>query len=336
MEMIDRYIYAVTQKLPQRQREDIAKELRGLIADMLEERVQNNMPTAQDIEAVLMELGDPRILAQKYRGTKKYIIGPELFDGYLWSLKYILIAVSIGISVSFIVQTVMDPTSILEHFVEIIISFFTVIPMVIGWLTIVFAIIQYYEAENMKEYTKGEPWKPSNLAQIPDPKRQIKRCEAIAGIVFYTIVMVLFTFLSDYFGIMRFKEDKLVDVINFLNEETFSIYLPFVFVILGLSIFKEALKIITGKWTPKLVLNIFLINTLTLVAVYFMIEGSGFWNPNFMQELSQSGIVSQGSEGFETISRIWNSSTRWILIIFLVGLVWDAIDGLIKYRKAMK
>ena len=38
MEMINRYIYAVTQKLPQSQRKDIADELRGLIEDMLEER----------------------------------------------------------------------------------------------------------------------------------------------------------------------------------------------------------------------------------------------------------------------------------------------------------
>lgn len=38
MELIDRYIYAVTKKLPQKQREDIEKELRTLIDDMLEER----------------------------------------------------------------------------------------------------------------------------------------------------------------------------------------------------------------------------------------------------------------------------------------------------------
>jgi hypothetical protein len=39
MEMIDRYVYAVTKRLPEKQREDVSDELRGLIEDMLEARV---------------------------------------------------------------------------------------------------------------------------------------------------------------------------------------------------------------------------------------------------------------------------------------------------------
>lgn len=74
MEMVNRYIYAVTQKLPQSQREDIAIELRGLIEDMLEERAEQGNGKENDVEEVL-ELGSPRSLADKYRGKKKYIIG---------------------------------------------------------------------------------------------------------------------------------------------------------------------------------------------------------------------------------------------------------------------
>ena len=38
MDLINRYIYAVTQKSPESQRADIEKELHGLIEDMLEDR----------------------------------------------------------------------------------------------------------------------------------------------------------------------------------------------------------------------------------------------------------------------------------------------------------
>lgn len=41
MEQIDRYIYAVTKRLPQLQRDDIAEELHGLIEDMLDEYAQS-------------------------------------------------------------------------------------------------------------------------------------------------------------------------------------------------------------------------------------------------------------------------------------------------------
>lgn len=42
MAMIDRYIYAVTEKLPQTERQDIASELRGLIEDMLKAKTDRN------------------------------------------------------------------------------------------------------------------------------------------------------------------------------------------------------------------------------------------------------------------------------------------------------
>lgn len=38
MEMVDRYVYAVTKHLPQSQRKDINKELNSLIFDMIDER----------------------------------------------------------------------------------------------------------------------------------------------------------------------------------------------------------------------------------------------------------------------------------------------------------
>ena len=117
VEMIERYIYAVTQKLPHAQREDIAKELRSLIEDMLEERVFKRKVTKQDIEEVLLELGSPKRLAEKYRETKKYLIGPELYDSYVTVLKIVLISVALGLGVSFTVKTILDPLSILEHFI---------------------------------------------------------------------------------------------------------------------------------------------------------------------------------------------------------------------------
>ena len=43
-DMIDRYVYQVVKHLPQEQRADIEKELRGLIEDMLSARSDNPDP----------------------------------------------------------------------------------------------------------------------------------------------------------------------------------------------------------------------------------------------------------------------------------------------------
>ncbi|MBT2216983.1 hypothetical protein F3157_19855 [Virgibacillus dakarensis] len=332
MEMVERYIYAVTQKLPPAQREDIAVELRGLIEDMLDERVQDEDVTDGDVEAVLLELGDPKFLAAKYRGTKRYLISPEFYDSYISVLMIVLISIGIAMSISFAIEVIIEPVGILDHFVDFIVSVILAIPQGFGWVTIVFAIIDHAGVKSEDINKKGSKWKPSNLPEIPDRKRQIKRSEPIGGIIFLVLVMVLFAFSSNYIGVFRFHDGGFT-IVPFLNEETFSSYFPFIILVLGLGILKECLKLISGKWTVKLVVYNTLINVVTFVLVLVMIAGPEFWNPDFMTELTQSGIVTEHSEEFETISNIWEWVTSSILYILIIGLIWDALSGLFKvYR----
>ena len=79
-ELIRRYIYAVTKRLPRKSREDVAKELNTLIADMLEERCGQVLPTEKDVRVVLTELGTPAELYDQYSGEgKKCLIGPPYY-----------------------------------------------------------------------------------------------------------------------------------------------------------------------------------------------------------------------------------------------------------------
>ncbi|MBM7587788.1 hypothetical protein JOC86_004362 [Bacillus pakistanensis] len=332
MGMINRYIYAVTQKLPPAQREDIAVELRGLIEDMLEERVEGREVVDKDVEEVLLELGNPKHLAQKYRGTKKYLIGPEFFDAYILVLKIVLISTAVTMGVGFVIQIILDPISILNHFVEFIVSFVTVIPMAFGWTTFGFAIGEYFNSIHSKDLQMDKGWKVSDLAPIPNGKKQIKRGETITGIIFYVLFIVIMAFSSEYFGIWIFH-DEFSGVVPFLNDETYGSYLLFILLIFGLGIIKECLKLIFGKWTVKLVIYTSIVNLISLVAILFMMNGPAFWNPNFMQELTQADLLTEGSEAFRKANKAWEQSTFWILILLVLGLIWDAVDGFIKIRK---
>lgn len=73
MELIERYIYAVSRRLPVSQRADIEQELRTLIEDMIQERCHGEVGQEQ-IMALLKELGDPAYLAGQYREEQKYLI----------------------------------------------------------------------------------------------------------------------------------------------------------------------------------------------------------------------------------------------------------------------
>ncbi len=70
MEIVERYVYDVTRRLPEAQRKDIELELRGLIEDMLDEYVQDRDVTESDVEEVLFELGHPRSLRGNIGGRK--------------------------------------------------------------------------------------------------------------------------------------------------------------------------------------------------------------------------------------------------------------------------
>lgn len=330
--MINRYIYAVTQKLPQAQREDIAKELQGLIEDMLEERVQGEKVVDKDVEEVLLELGNPKHLAQKYRGTKKYLIGPEFFDAYILVLKIVMISVVATMGIGFVIQIILEPMSILDNFVDFIVSFVTAIPIAFGWTTFGFAIGEYFNEINPKQLQMEKEWEVADLPPIPDKKRQIKRGETITGILFYVLFLVIFAFSSEYFGIWIFH-DEFSGVVSFLNEETYGASLFLIILIFGFGLIKECLKLIYGKWTMKLVIYTSIVNCIPILAILFMMSGPAFWNPDFMVELTQAGLLKEGSEAYNTVNIAWNQATYWILIILVIGLIWDAVYGFIKINK---
>lgn len=336
MEMIERYVYAVTQLLPQSQREDIAKELRSLIEDMLDERVQDGKVTEKDVEEVLLELGEPRKLANKYRGTNRYLIGPELFDHYVMVLKIALIASSAVMGVSFIIGIILDPPSILQTFISFIISLVTGLPMAFGWTTFAFAIIQFAGNTHLKkkELQPKRSWKPSDLPPVPHPKGRVKRGEAITGIVFYIICIAVFVFSSEYFGVWFFENGKFKEVIPFFNEEYYGYYLLFILLIFGFGIIKECLKMVYGRWTMQLVLFTAVVNIISIIGLIIVIAEPAVWNPNFMTQLVESGQLVPHSDAFKTIGIIWEQATLWLLILFLFALVWDIIDGFIRVRKS--
>ena len=80
-ELIDRYVYAVTRRLPARLRNDIDKELHSLIEDMLEARCGGLMPEDRDVRVILTELGTPSELAMRYMPEgRDHLIGPAYYS----------------------------------------------------------------------------------------------------------------------------------------------------------------------------------------------------------------------------------------------------------------
>ncbi|MHA6252853.1 HAAS signaling domain-containing protein [Oceanobacillus sp. CAU 1775] len=332
MDLIEKYIFAVTQKLPAAQRKDIAEELRGLIEDMLDERTQGKNVEEADIENVLIELGNPKELAQKYRGTNTFLIGPELYDSYITVLKTVMITIAAVIGSIFVIQLVFNPIGILEHFIDLIIHIVTWVPTGFGWTTIIFALAERFTDIKAKDLQIEDKWSPKNLPEIPGKRGRIHRSEAILGIIIYTVFLLFFTFSTDFFGVWLINED-FTETIPFINTEMHTLFIIAILIILGFGVLKESLKLVHGRWNTQLVVFTLTLNIISIIVVIFMITQPNFWNPNFMEELIQHGLLSNGTQAYDIVNTIWIQTTKLIPIFLLVGLVWDVIDGIIKVKK---
>jgi hypothetical protein len=110
MNLIDRYVSEVGKNLPLLNgREDIEKELKSTLEDMLEDRAQSSgrvRDEALEIE-VLKEYGSPQKVAQTYN-PHPYLIGPKLFPFFLFVLKIVLTVVVSVMLVLAGIQAVTD------------------------------------------------------------------------------------------------------------------------------------------------------------------------------------------------------------------------------------
>lgn len=333
MEVIERYIYAVTQRLPEQQRADIKQELQGLIEDMLEERAPAGQASREDAESVLLELGHPNALAAKYRGYDRYLIGPLLFEPYLTTLKIVLISIAIGMTGIFAIESIVEPLDVLDHFTEYVATLIMAAAQGFGWVTIVFALIDYSQQKHtLASGDKHKAWKPADLPPIPDRNTHIKMSEPIAGIIFTVLFTVLCLYSIDLLGVWRLEDGERA-VIPFLDAEVFRTYLPIVGVIAALGILKESVMIIVRKRTGKMTILHIAVSVVTTALVCIMLADPAIWNADFIHQLQAAGILSAGGEDYDTVVTIWSGVTDWLIVIIGLFAIIDILSETYKWYR---
>jgi hypothetical protein len=326
-EMTDRYVYEVTRRLPQSQRADIEKELRGLIEDMLQDRSGEAEPGNEDIDAVLTELGKPSELAGKYKGEKRILIGPEFYDTYLTVLKIVLASVSFGLLIAFLVASFAKQTvNPFETFSTFVASEISGLIQAFGWVTIVFALAQRHNAKNVMT---EKPWKPGDLPEIPSEKAIIPKSEPIAGIIFSVLGIMIFNAAPQLFGIYQLGEPA----IPVFDLTQLKIMLPLINVIFCLGIVKEFFRLIWGRYSFKLAAAVISCSFVSVVLAVFVFGSAKIWNASLVSQLhSLYGFATPGIDA----QRVWMDFPKFVTAVTLFGFLIDVIKTLyssIRYGK---
>ncbi|MDF2889980.1 MAG: hypothetical protein K0R80_347 [Clostridia bacterium] len=324
MNLIDRYVYAVTKGLPYKQREDIAKEIRTLIDDMLEQH-QEDVPYEEKVKRVLLGLGDPELLADSYRESKRYLIGPQNFESYFFILKIVLGAVFLGITIATVVGSFFEPQ---EGIIGIITSYlailFSALMQSFAWVTAAFAIAEYKGVNLLDKKDIKEGWSIAELPQLPEKDAAISKVETVFAIIFSTIFISIILFAPQAFAAYISSSPGNTIVIPVFNIEVLSRFKILFVAIFILGILKEALKFYYGRWTLKLSIPVVILSVASAVLTISIFVNPDIWNANFALEVMKHFEINIGE------LNMWNSLKTGLIIVIILSTLIEIVTSLYK------
>lgn len=327
---IHRYIYAVTKELPEAQRKDIDQELHSLIEDMLDRRVQGGPISAEDVEAVLLELGNPAELADKYRDRQRYLIGPALFPAYLTVVKIVLGAIAIAMAVLFVIRAVVDPQQSLDYLVQSLSTFVEAAFQGFTWVTLGFALSERFGKRGEQlDFSSGESWKLSDLPDLPDVRNHIPRAEPVVAILFLSFVAALLISATDWLGVWFMQDGQPMRVVPLFDNAVLRSFLPWILGALLLDGVLEILKIVSGKWTLKLTAFDLFNNIVHLAVGLVVFARPAIWNPNLISDLIEISRVP----AFDNFGAIWNSFTVNLVYIIVLVFILECAGTVTRWRR---
>lgn len=288
MNLIELYIGEVTRRLPEKNREDIALELRSTIEDMLPEDY-----TLHDVKEVLAKLGNPAILASGYKERPMHLIGPRFYDLYIDLLKLILpIAVLVSLIAVVITSifTADGGATITETITAIvgnaISASVNAAIQVFFWLTIVFAIIE--RADHSTSHTpltsKYQEWTPDDLKEtIHIPKEKKITNYQIAGSLIWTAIWSVFYFNADnWVGVYRNGEL----ITPTFNQEVLVSYWLLVALVIVLEIALSIYKWREEQWTVRLAVLNAAVQAISTVVFVVIFTDATLFNERFLVEIN--------------------------------------------------
>ncbi|MCX5775281.1 MAG: hypothetical protein NTV44_02830 [Firmicutes bacterium] len=319
-DLIERYIHDVTKRLPETSRAEVGKELRANIDDMLPPN-----PTNEDIKKVLITLGEPRVLASKYRGKQRYLISPEWMDEYLQVLKIVLIVVgSLGFF-SALITHILYPsaTTAIGIFAEVVSSVFSEVcsNLFSGFavVTLVFVAIDYFKVNS-----KRGPWNPDNLPKLPKPTdTKISKVGSLIGLMMALILGSFFIFLlfenQRYVGWFEWEGGVRV-IYPIFTDAVCQLFAPLFIVSFLLAIGDSIIKYYYGKWNLVTATSHTIYQILSVALVLTFFRQPNLMNPAFL--LHAQSVFGVEAEFIQLgITQSINGFTVFLCIVVMIDLI---------------
>ncbi len=281
--LTDRYVAAALKGVQADQREDVAAELRGSIADAVEVRTAQGESTDAAERTVLLELGDPTRLAAGYSGRPLYLIGPAFYPDYIRLLRLLLSIVVPIIAIVVGAASAVSGAGPLDILLGALGSAFSVGVQLAFWVTLVFALV---DRSGAAPRTATSGW---DLDDLPEPRdRRIGLGETVASVTGLSLLIWFVLWQPGY----QESFDPGGPSIPILDPGLSTFWIPALVAVLLASIALEIVKYRRGHWTVPLAAVNTVLSLAFAIPVLWLIVTDQLLNPEFLDTVATGEFAS--------------------------------------------
>jgi hypothetical protein len=319
MDLLERYLQAVGQYLPDETRGDTMAELRANLLEQMDDRAEvlGRPLNDGDVTAILLEHGKPEKVALRYL-PQRSLIGPTIFPFYLFTLRKLLPLVVLGYAVAQGAALLLGSAD--GHLPgRIVIAVLKLAPVLLisaGSVTLAFVLGEFAISRGLLKDTLNE-WNPMELpavrteAQGVKPKSMAKRVvELCAHSLWIAYVLVVATHPFWLIGPGVF----LLAVMNVQFAPVWHMFYMLLLVLLSLQLVMRLLGLLPrfDAWMKPMELAT---NVLSIVAL-----GIVAWSKELLVPLN----ASTNLQNLAQMNHAMSFGLRIALIFAVLGLVKEA------------
>lgn len=294
MEIIDRYIYEVGNRLPRKSRRDVQVELHTLLHETLEERArQAGRPADAELAGqILREFGAPQEVADRYAPRARYVIGPRWYPTYILIAKIIAIVLPSVLAAFLIVALVFSKGPLAPLSVgKVARMFWTFISsglLNLAILTLVFAIVERTQLQPDKE--EVEAWDPDMLPPLDDPDRISPGLMVFGMYAILAIAVLLNLYPQWLVAGIRLQGDQAVWGLSLLLP-AFAIHMPFINAFLALDFFLKFTVLRHERWRSETRWAEFGLGLFGAAIIYLIIIGPEVFRFDWIVKTLLKGVL---------------------------------------------
>lgn len=328
--LTDRYIDAAMRTVPEKQRTDLAAELRASIDDDIDARREQGESRESAERAVLIELGDPEVLAARYTDRPLYLIGPRYFLEWWRLLKLLLWIVPPLAAFGIALGKALSGATVGDVIGTAVVGTLGTVLHLAFWTTLVFAVIERVTppsvpalgaasaAPGLARATDSAllgPWTPD---QLPEPRESgATFADMISSIVL--LIVGAGAILWDLFlGFVPGMQ------LSFLHPDLWPWWIGGLFVVMAIEAVLAIVVHSAGRWTyPLAVANAALAVVVTVPALWLLAQGR-LLNPEFWPTIIPDGHDTEVGQIVAIVTGFGIAAVA----------VWDVVDAFLKARRA--